>query len=235
MQIGRLRLQLLKEADLTGAYAAVGVARVIERRADGHVVLDRGYVPPVVHTGADPTLASIVRDIHGLLHQRGDALAIRMSQPGPGGIAEIGRFPVAPHHQSFEPLFGTWWRGALHPERLYAGCLELAGSCARTARRGRPALPISGTATTTGRLVRPGGGRHPPVAVHGARAQCHPDVTWRSALLRAPGRLHPRRDILKEGAARAGGQGAAAGRARAGEPAHPRADGPVERIRDLVT
>ena len=142
VQIGRLRLQLLKEADLTGAYTGVGVARVIERRADGHVVLDRGYVPPVVDAGADPTLASMVRDIHGLLHQRGDALATRMSQPGPGGIAEIADFLWLLTINRFEPLFAHLVATVpLHPERLYAGCLELAGELCTYTREGRRPVP----------------------------------------------------------------------------------------------
>jgi type VI secretion system protein ImpJ len=142
VQIGRLRLQLLKEADLTGAYTGVGVARVIERRADGHVVLDRGYVPPVVDAGADPTLAGMVRDIHGLLHQRGDALATRMSQPGPGGIAEIADFLWLLTINRFEPLFAHLVATVpLHPERLYAGCLELAGELCTYTREGRRPVP----------------------------------------------------------------------------------------------
>src|SRR5262249_56591655 len=48
IQIGRLRLQLLKEADVTAAYATLGVARVVERQADNRVVLDRRYIPPMM-------------------------------------------------------------------------------------------------------------------------------------------------------------------------------------------
>src|SRR5206468_11238592 len=92
IQIGRLRLQLLKEADVTAAYTALGIAKVIERRADNRVVLDQGYIPPMLDCGASPALASLLRDVHGLLHQRGDALAIRLSAPGPGGVAEIAEF-----------------------------------------------------------------------------------------------------------------------------------------------
>jgi type VI secretion system protein ImpJ len=128
IQIGRLRLQLLKEADLTGAYASLGVARVVERRADNRVMLDPRYVPAVLHAGADPTLASVVRDIHGLLHQRGDALAERLSQPGQGGVAEIADFLWLKTINRFEPVFAHLAATSpLHPERLYAFCLELAG------------------------------------------------------------------------------------------------------------
>ncbi len=140
IQIGRLRLQLLKEADVTAAYASLGVARIVERRADNRVVLDGRYVPPMLDVGADPTLASIVRDVHGLLHQRGDALAALVSQPGPGGVAEIADFLWIKSINRYEPLFGHLAGiTPLHPERLYAACLELAGElCTFTQESRRP-------------------------------------------------------------------------------------------------
>lgn len=138
VQVGRLRLQLLKEADVSAAYSGLGIARVTERQADNRVVLDRRYVPPMLDAGADPTLASYVRDIHGLLHQRGDALGERLSQPGPGGIAEIADFLWIKTMNRFEPLFGHLAVTApLHPERLYAVCLELAGELSTYTRETR--------------------------------------------------------------------------------------------------
>ena len=128
IQVGRLRLQLLKESDVSPAYSGLGIARVVERQADNRVVLDRRYVPPMLDVGADTTLASFVRDIHGLLHQRGDALAERLSQPGPGGGAEIADFLWIKTMNRYEPLFAHLAATApLHPERLYTLCLELAG------------------------------------------------------------------------------------------------------------
>jgi type VI secretion system protein ImpJ len=140
IQVGRLRLQLVKEADVIAAYTGLGVSRVVERQADNRVVLDRRYVPPLLDVGADPTLASFVRDIHGLLHQRGDALAQRLSQPGPGGIAEIAEFLWIKTINRYEPLFAHLAATApLHPERLYAACLELAGElCTYTQESRRP-------------------------------------------------------------------------------------------------
>jgi type VI secretion system protein ImpJ len=140
IQIGRLRLQLLKESDVGAAYAGLGAARVLERQADNRVVVDRRYVPPMLDVGADATLASFVRDIHGLLHQRGDALAARLSQPGPGGVAEIADFLWIKTINRYEPLFAHLAVTApLHPERLYAVCLELAGElCTFTQESRRP-------------------------------------------------------------------------------------------------
>jgi type VI secretion system protein ImpJ len=145
IQIGRLRLQLLREADASAAYCGLGVARVVERRADNRVMLDTRYVPPVLDIGADPTLAGFVRDVHGLLHQRGDALAARLSQPGPGGVAEIADFLWLETINRSEPLFAHLAATVpLHPERLYAACLELAGElCTFTGEGRRPvAYPI---------------------------------------------------------------------------------------------
>ena len=138
IQIGRLRLQLLKPADLTAAYSGLGVARVVERHPDNMIVLDRRYVPPMLDVGSDPTLSAIVRDVHGLLHQRGDALAARMSQPGPGGVAEIADFLWLELINRFEPLFAHLGTTVpLHPERLYTACLQLAGDLSTFTRDGR--------------------------------------------------------------------------------------------------
>jgi type VI secretion system protein ImpJ len=145
IQIGRLRLQFLKEADVSGAYTTLGVVRVLERRADNRVLLDRGYVPPILDASADATLAAITRDVQGLLHQRGDTLAERVSQPGPGGVAEIADFLWLKTINRFEPLFAHLAATApLHPEHLYAECLQLAGElCTLTRDARRPlAYPV---------------------------------------------------------------------------------------------
>jgi type VI secretion system protein ImpJ len=142
IQIGRLRLQLLREADVTPAYTVLGVARVVERQADNRVTLERRYIPPMMDVGADQTLAGIVRDVHGLLHQRGDALATRMSQPGPGGVGEIAEFLWLKAINRYEPLFAHLTNTApLHPERLYAACLELAGELSTFTQESR--RPVS--------------------------------------------------------------------------------------------
>jgi type VI secretion system protein ImpJ len=46
MQVGKLRLRLALASDVVNAYATMGVAHVIERRADGRVVIDPDYSPP---------------------------------------------------------------------------------------------------------------------------------------------------------------------------------------------
>src|SRR5690606_26468896 len=92
MQLAELRLQLVGEQDLSGAYCAMPVARVIERRADGQVVLDRQFVGPSLSVNDCGLLRGYLGELRGLLSQRVDALAERMSHPGRGGVAEIADF-----------------------------------------------------------------------------------------------------------------------------------------------
>ncbi len=92
IQIGRLNLRLMLERDAGEGYATIGVARVVERRADNKLVLDTQYIPPMMHAQGHQILDGYVRELCGLLHQRGEALAARLSQPGRGGVAEIADF-----------------------------------------------------------------------------------------------------------------------------------------------
>ena len=158
IQIGRLRLQLLKETDVTAAYSGLGVARVIERRADNRVMLDQGYIPPMLDAGAAPALSSLLRDVHGLLHQRGDALAARLSQPGPGGVAEIAEFLWLETINRFEPRLRA--PGGDRPaasrvvstRRAFRWPASFPPSAARIA--GPSAIPSIATTTSPGRSAR---------------------------------------------------------------------------------
>jgi type VI secretion system protein ImpJ len=128
VQVGRLRMRLMRKRDVTDAYATVGVAHVLERRADNHVMLSTSYIPPMLHAGNDAVLSGYMRELHGQLHQRGEALAQRMSQRGVGGVAEFGRFLMLQTVNRYEPLFAHFTsHSLLHPERLYAACIQVAG------------------------------------------------------------------------------------------------------------
>jgi type VI secretion system protein ImpJ len=106
----------------------VGIARIIERRPDNQVVLDPDYCPPCLDYRTAPRLSAFADELVGLLHQRGDALASRLSQPGASGAAEIADFLMLQVLNKVEPLFAHL-AGAtgIHPESLYRAMLELVG------------------------------------------------------------------------------------------------------------
>jgi type VI secretion system protein ImpJ len=139
LQIGRLNLRLLLARDANEGFTGVGIARIVERRADGRVQLDTQYIPPTLHVPAQPVLESWLREVHGLLHQRGDALAARLAQPGRAGVGEIADFLLLQVCNRFEPLLAHLQQlPVLHPERLYALLISLAGDLASFRERKRP-------------------------------------------------------------------------------------------------
>jgi type VI secretion system protein ImpJ len=138
MQIGRLRLRLALESTVVNAYTTIGVARIIERRADNRVVLDPDYCPPCLDFRAAPRLSSFADELMGLLHQRGDALGSRLSQPGVSGAAEIADFLLLQLINRVEPLVAHLaGMTGLHPEQLYRSLVQLAGELATFTQPGK--------------------------------------------------------------------------------------------------
>lgn len=139
VQVGRLNLRLVREHDINDGYVALGVVRVIERRADGRVVLDSQYVPPMLHVQAQPVLDGYVREVHGMLHQRGEALGARLAQPGRAGTGEIVDFLLLQVINRFQPVFAHLQRlPVLHPAKLYEVGLGLAGELSTFREQRRP-------------------------------------------------------------------------------------------------
>ncbi len=128
LQVGQLRLKLMHKRDVTDAYTVLGVVQITERLADNQLVLQKAFVPPMLHLGSDATLVGYLQELCGLLHQRGEALASRIAQPGRGGVAEIADFLLLQTVNRYEPLFNHLTTvPILHPERLFSLCLHLAG------------------------------------------------------------------------------------------------------------
>lgn len=131
IQVGRTNLRLMLARDAGEGVATMGLCRVVERRADHKVVLDATYVPPTLHVGGNEVLASYLRELHGLLHQRGEALAARLAQPGRAGVGEIADFLMLQSINRCEPLVAQFRQtSVLHPRELYFVATALAGELA---------------------------------------------------------------------------------------------------------
>lgn len=135
VQIGKLRLRLAFAGDVAQAYTGLGVARIVERRADNQVVLAADYMPPCLDFRVAPRLAAFVDELAGLLGQRADALARRLAAPGAGGAAEIQDFLLLQAINRIEPgVRHAASMTGLHPESLFRMALELAGELATFSR-----------------------------------------------------------------------------------------------------
>jgi type VI secretion system protein ImpJ len=127
LQLARPRLRLARASSLTAEWQAIGAVRVIERRTDHKLVIDANYIPPVLDASAHAMLRSMIAELHGLLTQRSEALASRLSQPGRGGVSEVSDFLLL---ELANRYLATTWHAQqavqVHPEQLFADWLKLA-------------------------------------------------------------------------------------------------------------
>jgi type VI secretion system protein ImpJ len=143
IQVGQLRMRLMLQSDATDAYACLGVVRLIERRANNELVLDKHFIPTSLRVSENVTLSGYARELAGLLHQRGEELAAQVTQPGRGGVGEIADFLLLQTVNRYEPLLLNYMRSSLlHPERLFITCLQLAGELSTFSRENRRVPPF---------------------------------------------------------------------------------------------
>ncbi|WP_233805358.1 type VI secretion system baseplate subunit TssK [Paraburkholderia sp. HP33-1] len=141
VQVGKLQLRLAFERDVVHAHTSLGIARIVERRADNSLVIDSAYAPPCLDYRVSRRLCGFVDELVGLMHQRADALAARLAQPAATGAAEIADFLLLQVLNRAEPLFaGIASTTGLHPHDLHQHALQLAGELATFSQSGkRPA------------------------------------------------------------------------------------------------
>ncbi len=136
--VGSRALRLLTAGDGLSDYAAIGLARIKEKRADRVLVLDERYIPPVLDVAASQPLTAFRSELVGLLHQRGEALAGRVVASGAGGASEIADFMLLQLVNRAEPLVNHLSQlSPLHPERFYSELVSLAGEFSTFSQSGR--------------------------------------------------------------------------------------------------
>jgi type VI secretion system protein ImpJ len=129
--VGRLRLRYLLEGSDLAGYTRLGLARIVEVQADKRVLLDDRYVPPCLRVAAHGVLGNLTAELVGMLGQRAEVLAGRLSQPGARGVADIADFLLLQTVNRWQPLLVHWADGGnVHPEALFTALVQLAGELA---------------------------------------------------------------------------------------------------------
>jgi type VI secretion system protein ImpJ len=128
LQVAALNTRFLPQTDPTADFACLPLAHVLECRADGNVDLDDAFIPTVLESGVAPRLTTLLAELQGMLHQKGEALAARAVASGRGGAAEIADFLLLQAVNRYEPVIAHLAaQPRLHPEELYKLLLEIAG------------------------------------------------------------------------------------------------------------
>ncbi|WP_147108224.1 type VI secretion system baseplate subunit TssK [Tateyamaria sp. syn59] len=132
IEVGRLELSLKTDSDEREGFECLPVARVIETGADLSVILDETMIPPTIQVGAMPRLKGYLTELVGLLRHRSAAIARRIGDPSIRGAAEIGDYMMlqtlnraTPHLAHLDAQAGQ-----IHPERVFATLVGLAGELA---------------------------------------------------------------------------------------------------------
>jgi type VI secretion system protein ImpJ len=144
VQVGKMRLRLLLDRDQKEGYTCMGIGRIAEAQTDETVKLDDHYLPPMLDTRVSLLLTEFLKELHGVLHQRGDALAGRVSESGRGGAAEVASFLWLQVINRYEPVVAHLVDSeGLHPVMLYRLILEITGELATFASPTRrpPSFP----------------------------------------------------------------------------------------------
>jgi type VI secretion system protein ImpJ len=131
LQVARLRLRYMLESEERAGYLTIGLARVIEVGADRRTTLDDRWIPPALICAAAVPLSGLIAEFSGMLNQRGEALAARLTAPGARGVAEVADFLLLQSINRWQKLLAHWAdAGNVHPEDLYAAFVQMAGEFA---------------------------------------------------------------------------------------------------------
>ncbi len=128
IQSGELWPRLRLSSQNQDAFVAIPIAKIIEVKTDKHIILDKSFIPTCLNIGASNQLTNYAKEIEGMLHHRGEAIAQRLGSPGAGGTAEIVDFLYLQIINRYEPLFSHFNSVTrLHPERLFSNLILMLG------------------------------------------------------------------------------------------------------------
>lgn len=156
-EVGHLNTRLAVAGDPLEEFTTIPVAHIIERKPDNEVVLDETFIPTVLRCGAAPRLQAFIDELKGLLQQRAELLAGRVTASGEGGASEITDFLMLQVVNRYDPLLKHLSECPhIHPERFYVQLLQLAGELATlTSDSRRPAIAQSYTHDDLARCISP--------------------------------------------------------------------------------
>ncbi len=130
IQLAKLQTVLKLESEDRAGYVSIPVSRIVELTDDGLVRLDKKFIPPLLNVQRNTRLTGLIRETIGMIRQRAEALAARISQ-GQGRASSIADFLMLQVLNRYEPLFKHMLSSAgTHPEELYVHMISFAGELA---------------------------------------------------------------------------------------------------------
>ncbi len=128
LEVGRVSLRLMLEREDRSAYASLAIARILDKRPDGGLVLDPNFMPCSISVSAIPTLKRFLGESAGLVAERARSLSQCIAAPGQQGVADVAEFMMLQLLNRAQPQLSHLARlGTLHPERLHEALVQICG------------------------------------------------------------------------------------------------------------
>ncbi|MBB3228143.1 type VI secretion system protein ImpJ [Luteibacter sp. Sphag1AF] len=138
LEVGGLATRLAASNEARDGLVELPLAQLAECRADRRVVLDDGFMPSALACRASERLSLFLSELLGLLHQRGEALAGRVSGTDRTSTAELADFLMLQVVNRYQPQVAHVAEAPLlHPEDLYRLLLGMAGELATFTSSGK--------------------------------------------------------------------------------------------------
>ncbi len=126
-----IRPRLMLEKQDKSAFASIAIAKILEKRPDGSVVLDQEFIPCHLNVSDIPLLHRFINEMSGLMRERAKNIALRIGSPSQGGVADVSDFMLLQALNRLQPeLQHLASLRSLHPERLYQTLNTICGELA---------------------------------------------------------------------------------------------------------
>ena len=124
LDVSPVRMQLMLENEDRSAYASIAIARILEKRPDGSVVLDPDFIPCHLNVASNAALHRFMNEVSGLMRERAKNISQRIGSPSQGGVADVSDFMLLQALNRLQPQMQHLADlRSLHPERLFE-CLS---------------------------------------------------------------------------------------------------------------
>ncbi|MGY3572079.1 type VI secretion system baseplate subunit TssK [Vibrio paucivorans] len=144
IDVSPVRMQLMLEREDRSSYASIAIARILEKRPDGSVVLDPDFIPCNLDVTCHAPLHRFVNEISGLMRERAKNIAQRLGSPNQGGVADVSDFMLLQALNKLQPqMHHLAELRSLHPERLFESLAGVSGELATFTDESRlpPSIP----------------------------------------------------------------------------------------------
>lgn len=125
---GKIKLRLMLETEDMSNFDAIPVAKILEKQADGAIVLDDQFIPCNINSKRISRLSRIINDLADSLTQRAETLASKMGTPEHSDVASVTDFMLLQMLNRWSPIFHHLNASPkLHPVVLYENLIQLCG------------------------------------------------------------------------------------------------------------